>query len=312
MNIFDNIPDNKNIFKSPVVTIGNFDGVHLGHKKIFERLLKEAALSSSDHIVLTFKQHPKSVLFPEKNFKYIYTIDERTNELRNLGIKNTIMIDFTKYISELSPLDFVNDILVKCLKISALVMGYDHSFGKSGKGTIDHLKKYADSNFDLFQISPCIYKGSPVSSTRIRNYLNEGDVFSAAKLLGRSYYLSGCVVKGEQRGRKLGYPTANIGLIPDDKIIPGDGVYFAKVKIEDSDQVYNGMLNVGNNPTFENSNRTVEVNILSFDRDIYDKHIYVEFVKKIRDEIKFSSVEELIVAIDSDKKIIEKEAARNN
>ncbi len=304
MNIFDNIPDTKNIFSSPVVTIGNFDGLHAGHRKIIEKLVSISNEKKCDHIVITFKQHPRSVLFPGTKFDYLLTRNEKIDEFKKLGIKNVIMIDFDHNFSLMSPVDFINDILVSRIGASAIVMGYDHSFGRQREGNIDNLIHLSRNSFDLYHIEPVIIDDHPVSSTRIRNDLHEGDVISASRLLNKFYYLNGYVVKGEQRGRKMGFPTANVGLIDETKVIPGDGVYAARVRIDDESEFHFGMCNVGYNPTFGNTNKTVEVNIFNFDRDIYEEKINVEFIEKVRDEVKFKSLDDLIIQLNKDRDAI--------
>ncbi|MBN1499084.1 MAG: bifunctional riboflavin kinase/FAD synthetase [Spirochaetes bacterium] len=300
MNIFDNIPDTKDIFNYPVLTIGNFDGLHIGHKRIIQKLISVSDEKGRDHIVITFKQHPRSVIFPGSKFEYLLTRDEKLDELRKLGIKNVIMMDFDFALSRMSPVDFVNKILISRIGVSAIVMGYDHSFGRKREGNIDNLVALSANNFELFHIEPEISGDHPVSSTRIRNELHKGNVDESALLLDKFYYLNGAVVKGEQRGRKMGFPTANVGLIDETKVIPGDGVYAVHVRIADDKKTYSGMCNIGYNPTFGNTNKTVEVNIFDFDRDIYEEKIHVEFIEKVRDEIKFNSLDDLMKQLFAD------------
>lgn len=299
MNIYDTIPDNKSIFKEPVVTIGNFDGVHLGHQKIIS-VLKNKSTDQSD-IVITFKKHPKTVLYPESPFKYLMTLDERIEEFRKLGVSNLVIIDFNHELASMGPADFIESYLIGKLGIKGIVMGYDHSFGRKREGNIDNLIQMSDREYKIYKVPPIIIDDHPISSTRIRNCLLDGKASEAASLLGRHYFINGYVVRGEQRGRKLGFPTANAGLIDPNKVLPSDGVYAAKIKIEGYPGDFEGMLNIGNNPTFENTNKTVEMNIFNFNDDIYDKKVKIIVYKKIRNEIKFKNAQELSNQLNDDR-----------
>lgn len=290
----------KEEFKNPVITIGTFDGVHIGHKKIFNCVKQIANEINGDPIIITFSEHPKKVLTPKTPPKILTTSKEKVKAIENLGIKNIIMIPFTLELSQLSALEFLEKIIYYNFGLKHIVIGYDHAFGKNREGNYEMLKSISkEKNFDVTRVNPVLVGSQPVSSSWIRTEIEDGNVVMANKLLGREYSLQGKVVEGQQRGRLLGFPTANI--LPDDKdkIIPKDGVYAVKVKIHD--KYYNGMLNIGTNPTFENTERTIEVNIFDFDEDIYNENIEVYFYERIRDEKKFNSVSDLKLQLNMDK-----------
>lgn len=302
MKIFNNISAFKNV-NIPVLTIGTFDGVHLGHKKIISRLCEIASKSGGETVVLTFHPHPRVVLGKDiSNLKMLNTQEEKLLLLEKAGIQNVIVHPFTKSFSELASTDFILKYLTEKIGVKKLVIGYNHHFGKDREGSFEHLQKMAiQYNFEVEEIPAQDLDDIEISSTKIRNALLAGNVALAAKFLGYNYFMSGIVVEGKKLGRKLGYPTANIEISDSLKLIPADGIYV--VKIETDNKIYGGMMSIGMNPTFGGEKKTIEVNIFDFEKDIYGKKITVNFIGKIRNEEKFSSLDELKLKLDSDKKI---------
>lgn len=302
MKIYHNIPENKNLFKNPVVTIGNFDGVHKGHQKIFSRLIEIARKKKGDPVVITFSSHPRKVLNPEISIKILTTPGEKSNAIFSHGIDNIIMLHFTREMAEMSAEDFYNQILLQKIDTRHLVIGYDHAFGKGREGNIDFLKKLsASSGIEITRVEEEMLFDRPISSTWLRHEIEDGNIEKANQILGRSYSISGVVVKGMGRGNSLGFPTANISPGEPDKLIPADGVYAVRVILDNSRPSWKGMLNIGNNPTFTNAERTIEVNILDFEENIYDSQVTIEFIKKIRNEIKFNTPEDLVTQLKIDR-----------
>ena len=300
MKIYHNIPENKNLFKNPVVTIGNFDGVHLGHKKIFNTLLKVAQKTEGDAIVITFSSHPRKVLYPDLPIKTITTKEEKVDAIFNSGISNIILLNFTKEMAQMHAKDFFHEILIKQIDLKELVIGYDHAFGKDREGNIDFLKELtAEYGIGLTQVEEEDFGPRPVSSSWLREELENGNIHIVNDLLGRPFSISGTVTKGAGRGRELGFPTANIEIEDPDKMLPQNGVYAVEVVLKDIAKP--GMMNIGFNPTFSNDKKTIEVNIFDFDRNIYDKPIAVNFIKRIRSEQKFKSKDALIKQLKIDK-----------
>jgi len=304
MKIYHHIPEHKDLFINPVVTIGNFDGVHLGHRKILTALLDTAAKKSGDPVVITFSSHPRKVLNPDYPIKIITTSEEKVNAIYNFGIPNIILLNFTRQMAEMHAIDFYNEILIGKLDAKYLVIGYDHAFGKNREGNFDFLSDLASSTgVEITRIEEEDRYEHPVSSTWIRKEIESGNIPMANKLLGWPYTLSGSVVEGKGRGRRLGFPTANIHPLHPDKIIPGDGVYAVSVIFEDGTKK-NGMLNIGSNPTFSGETRTIEVFIFDFNEMIYDSIITLEFYGRTRGEIKFQSKELLIRQLEKDRQSV--------
>jgi riboflavin kinase/FMN adenylyltransferase len=299
MKIYYEIPENRGRFIAPVVTIGNFDGVHLGHRQILSTLKNRAQYHCGTPFVVTFRNHPRTVIHPGATCRMITTVEEKQKYLFESGIENIIMLDFTKELSQLSAREFYNNLLIEKLGVKEIVIGYDHAFGKNREGNIDFLNKLsAETGVLITQVKEETVGNETISSTILRKEIDCGNMEKVENLLGRHYTLTGRVVRGEGRGKNLGFPTANI--LPDyeDKMIPGYGVYAVKVFV--NTVVCNGMLNIGNNPTFGAKNRSIEVNILDFKGDLYGEKITVEFIKRIRDEIKFESPEALVEQIQKD------------
>lgn len=276
-----------------VVTTGTFDGVHLGHQKIIKRLQDIARKESGETVLLTFYPHPRTVLFPESHdLKLLNTLDEKISLLEASGIDHLIVYPFTKEFSMLSSLDFVKNILIKNIGTKSLVIGYNHHFGRNREGSFAHLKDFGPVyGFKVEEISAKDVDQVEISSTKIREALVIGDIETANKYLGYAYFINGLVVKGKQIGRKIGYPTANIELNENSKLIPGDGIYAVTVSFKNV--VYKGMLSIGMNPTVNGNKRTIEVNIFNFSGDIYGEDIRVSFFEKIRMEKKFENLEAL-------------------
>ncbi len=293
-------------FQNSVITIGTFDGVHLGHQKLIERLRTLATEQNGESIIITFHPHPRLVINPQDDsLKLLNTIDEKIALLEKYGVDNLVIVPFSRDFSEQNAEDYVTDFLVKNFQPKAIVIGYDHKFGRNRTGDF-HLLETMKTRFgyQLEEITKEMLEDMTISSTKIREALNQGRIEDASVLLGHNYTLAGFVVKGLQNGRKLGYPTANLQISDTHKLIPKTGIY--AVRVSYGQQTYNGMLSIGYNPTFGGKVQTVEVNILDFNKEIYGELLMLEFVSYIRAEKKFESLEDLIKAIDNDKLVIEK------
>lgn len=292
MNIYRNI----NEFKAKgdvVITTGTFDGVHVGHRKIIQRVTELAKKINGESVLLTFFPHPRMVLYPEQNdLRLINTIEERVELLKETGIDHLIIHPFTKEFSRITSLDFVRDVLVTKLNTKKLVIGYDHHFGKNREGSFEHLKEYGPVyGFDVEEISAQEIQQINISSTKIRNSVLIGEIKAANQFLGYHYFINGTVVEGEKIGRQIGFPTANLKVNDWYKLIPGNGVYAVKVVFEGV--TYNGMLNIGTRPTISGNDVTIEVHLFNFNQDIYTKNLRIEFVEKIREEEKFNQLTDL-------------------
>lgn len=289
--------------KNPVVTIGTFDGVHLGHKKVISRIKEIASQCQGESVIFTFYPHPRLVTSPnETSLRLLTTLDEKQNLFEEAGIDNFVIYPFTKEFSELSYSDFVKNILIGQLNTHCLVVGYDHKFGKNREGGYEYLLECAQKhNFIIEKLDAFLIDDSNISSTKIRDALQEGNIRKANRFLGYEFTLHGHVVEGKHIGRLLGFPTANIESGDVHKIIPGYGVYAVKVLI--NNVLRYGMLNIGTRPTFNQNadNRSIEVHIFDFDDDIYNQLVTLIFVEKIRDEEKFSGVDALTDQLKRDK-----------
>jgi riboflavin kinase/FMN adenylyltransferase len=287
----------------PVVTIGTFDGVHLGHQKVIKRLKEIAVKHGGETVIFTFHTHPRLVTAPdETNLRLLTTLEEKTRLFEQYGIEHLVIYPFSKEFAELTYSKFVKNILVNEMETHCLVVGYDHKFGKNREGGFDYLEKCAIKfNFKIEKLDALVIEEESVSSTKIRQALQAGDIKKANQNLGYNFTLHGTVVDGKRLGRKLGFPTANIEASDKHKIIPGYGVYAVKVFVDF--KVFKGMLNIGTRPTFNNNadNRSIEVNIFDFDGDIYGHEITLQFVDKIREEQKFDGIEMLIAQLQKDK-----------
>jgi riboflavin kinase/FMN adenylyltransferase len=279
--------------------VGTFDGVHLGHQEIFAKMKEEALRCGGETVVVTFYPHPRLVIHPDsKNLKFINTQERKYEILSRCQIDHLVIIPFTREFSNMSSGDFVKRFLVDKLKMHKLIVGYDHHFGKDRLGGFNELKGLGKIHgFELQEVTAHMINGVPVSSTKIRNALTEGDVRLANTLLGYDYSISGKVVYGNRIGRTIGFPTANIELEDEYKLISAVGVYACKV--DHHGRIYKGMGNIGYRPTIDIGNLTIEVNIFEFDEEIYGDRIIIYFIERIRDEFKFENLsalrEQLIV-----------------
>lgn len=300
MKIYEDLNDFPQI-KNAVVTLGTFDGVHLGHQKILNRIRAIADETLGETVLVTFWPHPRLVLYPEEhNIRLLSTFEEKTHMLQRLGVDHLVTLPFTKDFSQLRSEDFVQEILVDKINTKILVIGYDHRFGKNREGGLDHLLAHKHTyGFEVEEIPRKDIDHIGISSTKIRKALENGMVDIAHDFLGRDYELSGVIGKGQQLGRSLGFPTANLQVLQDYKLIPGDGAYAVSVKSEGN--LYQGMLNIGNRPTVKGLTKTVEVNIFDFSRDLYGKRLTVYFKAFIRSEIKFGNLLELKTQLQKDR-----------
>ena len=285
----DEIPTIKNA----IVSQGTFDGVHLAHKKIIERLKQIASIKNGETVIITFEPHPRIVLLPlDHGLQLLSTLNEKINLLEKAGVDHLIILPFTKEFSRLSSEQFIRNILVNKIKTNTLVIGYDHRFGKNREGSFEHLKNSASLyEFEVEEIPEQDIDDIAVSSTKIRQALLNNDIQTAQKYLGNSYSLEGNVIKGKQLGRTIGYPTANIEVENSYKLIPQDGVYAVWVWYNKAR--FCGMLNIGNNPTIKDKGRSIEVNIFDFEKEIYTENLKIEFVSKLRNEEKFDGLDAL-------------------
>ncbi len=285
-----------------IVTSGTFDGVHLGHQKILGRLKEIAGKNNGETVVITFWPHPRFILRPEdQTLKLLNTFEEKAELLKEQGIQHLIRIPFTKEFSQLTSEKFITNILVNIIGTKKLVIGYDHRFGKNREGSFEQLRVNGPTyGFDVEEIPSQDVDHIAVSSTKIRQALEIGDLKNAQHLLGRTYSISGRVVKGDKLGRLMGFPTANIELETHHKLIPMEGIY--AVKVNYAHQEFDGMLYIGNRPTVNGTKRNIEVNIFDFNKDIYGEDLTVNFIKLIRHDIKFEDLEQLKQQLTKDKK----------
>ncbi|MGK4566778.1 bifunctional riboflavin kinase/FAD synthetase [Flavobacterium sp. 3HN19-14] len=299
MKIFHSITDFSSDAKT-IVTLGTFDGVHIGHTKIIERLLQNASDSGCETLLLTFFPHPRMVLQDQSEIKLLNTIGEKSMLLEKTGLDNLVIHPFDKVFSRLTAEEFVKNILVDQFNISKIIIGHDHRFGRNRTASIDDLVVFGDLyGFEVEQISPQEINEVAVSSTKIRNALKDGNITLANKYLGYHYMLTGTVVKGKQLGRTLGYPTANIHIPETYKLVPQHGIYVVSSEI-DGKLVY-GMMSIGTNPTVGGESETIEINYFDLDEDLYGRTISVSILSRIRDEEKFNSIEALKEQLHRDK-----------
>ena len=284
-----------------VVTIGTFDGVHIGHQKIINRLIEIGQKKQLKTVVLTFFPHPRMVLQKNSEIKLLNTIEEREMILSSLGLDQMVVKKFTKEFANLSAQDFVKSVLVDGLNAKYIIIGYDHQFGKNRSADINDLKEFGKLyRFEVEEISAQDVQDVNVSSTKIRNALMEGDIVTANSYLGYNYFLTGNVVKGKGLGRKIGFPTANIHVQQDYKLVPKNGVYAVKATVKN--KTLNGMMNIGLNPTVDGSTQSIEVNLFDFSEDVYNETISIAFIEHLRDEHKFDNLELLTVQLEKDRR----------
>ncbi|MBI1823125.1 MAG: bifunctional riboflavin kinase/FAD synthetase [Nitrospirae bacterium] len=281
----------------PVLGLGNFDGLHIGHQSILKRVVQKAEERNGTAMAFTFDPHPVKVLFPERALELLCTTREKIELIEKCGISTIFCIEFTKEFSFQTPRDFVKTFLVNGLKVREVMVGKNYGFGQGRSGNVDMLQSFgAEFGFHVEIIPPVVLKGQMVSSSLIRNFLLEGKVQEANRLLGRPYQIEGTVVAGEGRGRKLGFPTANI--LPGDKLIPGNGVY--AVRAEKKSETFSGIVYIGTQPTFENALRQIEVHLFKNGGTLYGEELKVDFYGKVRNEMKFPDREALIQQITRD------------
>lgn len=297
MRIFRSIEDIAEKLPSPVVTIGNFDGVHLGHREIFRKVKREASRIGGVSLVVTFTPHPLKVLGLRKELRLINTYAEKELLIEASGIDCLLTIPFTPEFAAIGAERFVREILVGRVGVRKLVIGYDYAFGRMREGNVSLLRRLGDElGFEVEVLEQIAGDGITYSSTAVRRMIAEGNVKEVVRLIGRHFSVGGTVVHGLHRGKVLGFPTANIDT--EKELIPRPGVYAVKVKIDDA--IHDGACNIGNNPTFDNERESIEVFILDFDADLYGREIRIYFVERIRDEQRFPGVETLKEAIARD------------
>ncbi|NIV12437.1 MAG: bifunctional riboflavin kinase/FAD synthetase [Aliifodinibius sp.] len=295
--------DNVEREENTVLTVGTFDGVHAGHRAIIDTVVAKANERGGRSVLVTFDPHPRNIINPgDDGIKLLTTLEERCEILEELGIDRMIVIPFDRDFSLLSSEEFIRDVIHKKIGVSEFVIGYDHHFGRNREGTIETIEKLgAELGFDSYVVSKHEVGEKTVSSTAIRNAISkDGNIEQATDFLQRPYRLNGTVVHGDKRGKAIGFPTANIKPEHVNKIIPKEGVYAVKVRI--NGDWFNGMMNIGTRPTFDGEQQTLEVHLFNFETDIYGKEVQVRFFKRIRDEKKFNGKEELIEQLKEDKK----------
>lgn len=303
MRVFTDIFNLRHEIGRPVVTIGTFDGVHLGHQQVLEELKKVARKHNRQTLVITFWPHPKRILSPPDDMpKLLSTLENKIYLFDVLGIDNVLVLPFSTEFAQKKYTEFIDEILVKILNVSAVVYGYDHRFGKDRSGSFSIVKEQKDKyQIEVYEVGPFMLDDIAVSSTKIRRALLAGDMEKANRMLGYPYFMDGKVIKGINLGAKLDFPTANIDFEQDEQLIPKDGVYLVKVELDDEE--YFGMLNSGENPSIPGKGRSVEVHIFNFSKNIYGRKITIHFLERLRDEIKFNNLSELKQQMNQDREL---------
>lgn len=292
MKTFNNLDNFKTPLNKSVITIGTFDGVHIGHKYVLKKVVQLSLENNYNSIVLTFFPHPRMVLQQDSSIKLLNTIQEKESLLSELEIENLIVHPFDLEFSRLSAEEFVKDILVEKLNIGIIIIGHDHRFGRNRTATINDLTAFGKRyDFEVIEISAREIDDIAISSTKIRKALLDGNVFTANNYLGYNYFLSGKIVTGKKIGRTIGFPTANIEISENYKLIPRNGVYIISSKI--NNVKYFGMMNIGVNPTVEGLGQKIEVHFFDFNKNIYDEAVQIDIYYRIRDEKKYNSLDEL-------------------
>ena len=286
--------------KKTVLTLGTFDGVHIGHNAILDKICKASEKENLESVILTFFPHPRLIVSNNYDIKLLNTMNEKAGLLEKVGIQNFIVHPFDKTFSELSPREFVTQVLIEKLNIQKIIIGHDHKFGKDRAADFNDLINFGkEFGFEVEEISAQQINEVSVSSTKIRNSLLEGNISLANEYLGYPYVLTGNVVKGNQLGRTINFPTANIEIPEEYKLIPKNGVYIVTVNV--SNQTVFGMMNIGVKPTLGENKLSIEVHLLDFDKDIYNQKIQVHILERLRDEQKFESFEALKLQLEVDK-----------
>ena len=291
------------VFRNAIITIGTFDGVHMGHRQIIDKLKTEAKSQNGETVIITFHPHPRKVVSSAiLGIRLINTLTERIDLLAQLGIDHLVVVPFTDAFANQAAEDYIKDFLVDKFHPHSIIIGYDHRFGRDRMGDYRLLEKKAvEYNYYLKEIPKHILENISISSTNIRQAILHNDIATADKLLGYDFFFSGKVIHGDKLGRKLGYPTANLKINDEEKIIPGNGIYAVYAQPEGYSEKLKGMMSIGFRPTVDGKKRVVEVNIFDFDKEIYDQTLKVFVKKYLREEVKFNGLDELVKQIDQDK-----------
>ena len=295
--------ENLPVFRNAVVTIGTFDGVHMGHRQVIDKLKAEAKAIDGETVIITFHPHPRKVVSSTiLGIRLINTLDEKIELLRQLGINHVVVVPFTDAFANQPAEDYLKDFLIDKFHPHTIIIGYDHRFGRDRQGDYRMLEKNAVKfNYQLREIPKHIMENISISSTNVREAILHSDIATADKLLGYEFFFSGIVVHGNKLGRKLGYPTANLKITDEEKIVPGNGIYAVYAQPEGYTERIKGMMSIGFRPTVDGKKRVIEVNIFDFDKEIYDQTLKVFVKKYLREEIKFDGLEALVKQIDQDK-----------
>lgn len=291
------------LFKNAVITIGTFDGVHMGHRQVIDKLKSEAKAINGETVIITFHPHPRKVVSSTiLGIRLINTLDEKIELLTQLDIDHLVVVPFTDAFANQSAEDYIRNFLIDKFHPHTIIIGYDHRFGRDRLGDYRLLEKnVATYNYQLKEIPKHILEDISISSTNIREAILHSDIATADKLLGYEFFFSGIVVHGNKLGRTLGYPTANLKVIDEEKIVPGNGIYAVYAQVEGSSEKFKAMMSIGFRPTVDGKTRVIEVNIFDFNKDIYDQSLKVYVKKYLREEIKFDGLESLVKQIDQDK-----------
>lgn len=290
-------------FRSPAVTVGTFDGVHTGHREVLLQLKEEAARTGGESVLITFHPHPRSVVSsPILGIRLINTLDEKIELLRSNGIDHLVVVPFTEHFANMTAEEYVRDFLVNKFQPQTLVIGYDHRFGQDRTGNFEFLTRCAGQyGFEVKEIPAHVLEANVISSTRIREAILHHAVQEANRLLGYPFFFSGIVVHGNKIGRTLGYPTANLRIPNEEKIVPGNGIYAVFAQPEGFDRAFQGMMSIGFRPTVGGTHRVIEVNLFDFDADIYDRNLTVHVMHYLRQEVKFEGLSALVAQMHLDK-----------
>jgi riboflavin kinase / FMN adenylyltransferase len=301
MRVYRNL-DTLPPFIKAVVTIGTFDGVHVGHQKIIQQLLARSEASGGESVLITFNPHPRKIVRPNESLMQLTTMEERIELLKQLGINNMVIVPFTKEFSQQTALQYIENFLVEKFHPSTIIIGYDHKFGNNREGDFRLLEQYATQfNYTVHEIDEELIHDAIISSTKIREALLRGDVQFARSYLGYDYFFKGMVIEGNKLGRTIGFPTANLQMDNPDKLVPGNGVYAVTAQLEGEKRILKGMMNIGTRPTVDGLNRMIEVNLFDFDEEIYGRHVKVWLKHYLRDEVKFSGIDALKEQLHKDK-----------
>ncbi len=290
------------VFNRAVLTIGTFDGVHLGHQQIIRQLLTEATATGGESVLISFYPHPRKVVQPDKFIAELTALDERIELLKQQGLDNLVVVPFNKEFSEQTAQQYIKDFLVDRFHPSLIIIGYDHKFGNNREGDYRLLEQMGGQyKYTVKEIPQQLINEVAISSTKIRQALSNGEVETANQLLGYPYFFKGNIIEGNKLGRKLGYPTANLQIQDADKLVPANGVYAVEAQIEGETRMLKGMMNIGNRPTVDGTRRSVEVHLFDFNEDIYNRHLKVYVRFHLRNEVKFDGLEKLVEQLHKDK-----------